>query len=235
MGRDELIVLGWTPPGGSRKGIGALHVGYFDPEGRLHYAGGVGTGFSERELATLRNRLTNLKAAPPDELLIAGDPIDGAIQWVRPELVVEVQYTAWSGAGRVRHPVYLGLREDKTPRDVVREVADPAAKRSVFMARPGGTGAVRRSRGWKGAIPPLQRPIHVVEATQVLEPATPMCSRIVVAKAPQRIGTVIGNVAVSHPDRQLWPGLTYVRIRPTWLRFSNFNQNPPEIVEFIFD
>ena len=61
LGRDELIVLGWTPPGGSRKGIGALHVGYFDPEGRLHYAGGVGTGFSERELATLRNRLTQLE------------------------------------------------------------------------------------------------------------------------------------------------------------------------------
>jgi bifunctional non-homologous end joining protein LigD len=101
LGRDELIVLGWTPPGGSRTGIGALHVGYFDPEGRLHYAGGVGTGFSERELATLRNRLTNLKAAPPDELLITGDPIDRAIQWVRPELVVEVQYTAWCKRRRV--------------------------------------------------------------------------------------------------------------------------------------
>ena len=216
LGRDELIVLGWTPPGGSRKGIGALHVGYFDPEGRLHYAGGVGTGFSERELATLRNRLTNLKAAPPEELLIAGDPIDRAIQWVRPELVVEVQYTAWSGAGRVRHPVYLGMREDKTPRDVVREVADPAAKRSVFIAPPGGIGAVRRSRGWKGAVPPLQRPIHVVEATQVLEPAAPVRSRIVVAKAPQRIGTVIGNVAVSHPERQLWPGITKRDLAEYW-------------------
>jgi bifunctional non-homologous end joining protein LigD len=139
----------------------------------LHYAGGVGTGFSERELATLRNRLTNLKAAPPDELLIAGDPIDRAIQWVRPELVVEVQYTAWSGAGRVRHPVYLGLREDKTPREVVREVADPAARRSVFTARPGGTGAVRPSRG-------------------------------------------IGNVAVSHPDRQLWPGITKRDLAEYW-------------------
>src|SRR3954468_11199697 len=147
-GREELAVLGWTPPGVSRIGIGALHVGYFDPEGRLHYAGGVGTGFSEQELATLRNRLTKLKAAPPDELLIAGDPIDRAIQWVRPELVVEVQYTAWSGAGRGRHPVYLGLREDKTLGDVVREVADPAATRRVFVARPGATGAVGRSRGW---------------------------------------------------------------------------------------
>src|SRR5205823_1914035 len=48
--QDEFIVLGWTPPGGRRTGLGSLHVGYFDPEGRLHYAGGVGTGFSEREL-----------------------------------------------------------------------------------------------------------------------------------------------------------------------------------------
>ena len=60
-GREELVVLGWTPPGGSRKGIGALHVGYYDPEGRLHYAGGVGSGYSEKELATLRKRLDNLK------------------------------------------------------------------------------------------------------------------------------------------------------------------------------
>ncbi len=112
-GREEFVVLGWTPPGGSRVGIGALHVGYYDPEGRLHYAGGVGTGFDDKELRALRKRLDGMRTAPPPELLVSGDPIDSAVTWVRPDLVVEIQFTGWSGAGRVRHPVYLGIREDK--------------------------------------------------------------------------------------------------------------------------
>ena len=57
LGREEFIVLGWTPPRGSRTGLGALHLGYYDPRHRLHYAGGVGTGFSEEELAALRKQI----------------------------------------------------------------------------------------------------------------------------------------------------------------------------------
>ena len=152
LNREELVVLGWTPPAGSRTGIGALHVGYHDPKGRLHYAGGVGTGFSERELTALRRRLDGLKADPPDGLQVAGDPLDSAIRWVRPELVAEVQYAAWSGAGRVRHAVYQGLREDKTAQEVVREVADTDAPRTVFAARSG----VRSARRSKIAVPPVQ-------------------------------------------------------------------------------
>src|SRR4029077_7551191 len=120
---------GWTPPRGSRNGLGALHVGYFDPDRRLHYAGGVGSGFSERELTFLGKRLDDLTKPSPPELLFAGDPLDPSIRWVRPELVAEVRYTGWSGAGRLRHPVYNGLREDKPSADVVREIADVAAER----------------------------------------------------------------------------------------------------------
>ncbi len=110
QGREELIVLGWTLPGGSRTGLGSLQLGYHDQAGGLHYAGGVGTGFTERELTELRGRLDPVAAEPPTELLVAGEPLEPGIHWVRPELVAEIQFTAWSGAGRVRHPVYLGLR-----------------------------------------------------------------------------------------------------------------------------
>ncbi len=65
QGREELIVLGWTLPGGSRTGLGSLQLGYHDEAGRLHYAGGVGTGFTERELTELRGRLDALAAEPP--------------------------------------------------------------------------------------------------------------------------------------------------------------------------
>jgi bifunctional non-homologous end joining protein LigD len=200
LGREELIVLGWTPPAGSRTGIGALHVGYFDPAGRLHYAGGVGTGFSERELAALRRRLDGLAAEPPKALLIAGDPLDSSIRWVRPEMVVEVQYAAWSGAGRVRHAVYLGLREDKSAAEIVREVADPGAQRATF--KPGG----RERAVVRSAVRPEQT-------------GTPR--RIVIAKAHKRTEEVVGSVTITHPDRQLWPGITKRDLADYWAKMAD--------------
>jgi bifunctional non-homologous end joining protein LigD len=200
LGRDELIVLGWTPPSGSRTGIGALHLAYFDPKGGLHYAGAVGTGFSDKVLATLRRRLEPLKSEPPVNLLVAGDPLDSSIQWVKPELVAEVEYTAWSGSGRVRHAVYLGLREDKSPEEVIRDVADPEVERTLFKG-----SVIRKARGWKGAIPPISRPA-----------SNPVPARIVVAKAPRKPGTVVGTVELSHPDKELWPGVTKLNLAEYW-------------------
>ena len=92
QGREEFIVLGWTPPRGSRTGLGALHLGYYDPNGGLHYAGGVGTGFSDAELAPLRDALTRW---PPTRRAACWWPairLDKTIHWVRPELVAEIQF-----------------------------------------------------------------------------------------------------------------------------------------------
>ena len=159
LGRDELIVLGWTPPTRSRVGLGALQLGYHDPEGRLHYAGAVGTGFTDRELFSLRERLDTMVASAPADLLVAEDePIDHATHWVRPELVAEVKYTGWSGAGRVRHGVYLGLRQDKTAGEVVREVSDPSAARAVFQPKPARGTLASKRKSWHGAIPPRPTP-----------------------------------------------------------------------------
>ena len=158
LGREEMIVLGWTPPAGSRVGIGALQLGYRDADGGLHYAGGVGTGFSDKELNSLRTRLEPLRADAPAGLLLApGEPIDRATVWVRPDLVAEVKYTGWSGAGRLRHPVYLGLREDKAAGEVIRAIADPEATRVPYQPdRLGKPGSAAR-KGWHGAVPSRQR------------------------------------------------------------------------------
>ena len=96
-GREEFVVLGWTPPGGSRKGIGALHVGYYDREGRLHYAGGAGSGYAEKELTTLRTRLDRLKAETPL------DGVRGAMErkcYVRSGSSVSAPTDAGSRSGR---------------------------------------------------------------------------------------------------------------------------------------
>ena len=157
LGREEMIVLGWTPPSGSRVGIGALQLGYHDPAGALHYAGGVGTGFSNSELDSLRLRLEPLRADAPPGLLLAGDPIDRATVWVRPDLVAEVKYTGWSSAGRLRHAVYLGLLEDKAVDEVIRAVADPEAVRVPYQPSRFGKLGSKSRKGWHGAVPPRQR------------------------------------------------------------------------------
>ena len=195
-GREEFIILGWTPPRGSRAGIGSLHVGYYDPGGGLHYAGGVGSGFSDAELARIRAKLDAIAADPPKNLLVAGDPLPGDIRWVRPKLIAEVEFTAFSGAGRVRHAVYLGLREDKEPKDVVRDPPDPAAARTARSPRQ-GTGAPAAPRKPKVAVPPRK-------------------SAIVSARAPKAGAEVLGAVELTHPDRELWPGITKRDLAEYW-------------------
>jgi bifunctional non-homologous end joining protein LigD len=93
-------------------------LGYFE-NGQLWYAGKVGTGFDDRTLADLRKRLDRLEtgADPFGQEGIAGP----GIHWVEPRLVAQVRFTEWTGDGKLRHPRFLGLRRDKSPRKVVRE------------------------------------------------------------------------------------------------------------------
>ena len=217
----EFIVLGWTPPGGSRTGFGALHVGYFDPEGRLHYAGGVGTGFSARELTSLRKRLDDLEAPSPPTLLLAGDPLDSSIRWVRPELVAKVQYPGWSGAGRLRHPVYRGLREDQSPAEVVREIADASAERKSHQPRADAPTSMVVRRKWRGAIPPVKPSARTNVPDLSAMPVPAASPNIVVAKAPRRPGLFFGPVEVTHPDRELWPTITKQDLAEYWLAVAD--------------
>ena len=200
QGRDEFIVLGWTPPAGRRTGFGALHVGYYDPEGRLHYAGGVGTGFNEADLTAIHARLPPLRAEPDPRMLVSGDPIDNGVTWVRPELVAELESTGWSGAGRLRHAVFLGLREDKLAADVVQPVADPDSPRAPFRI-----GARKR---FQVAVPPVPTPEP--------PPVRAQAARIVTAKAPGKPKAQIGGVALTHPERPLWPGITKQDLATYW-------------------
>jgi DNA ligase D-like protein (predicted ligase) len=117
---QEFVVGGWTDPAGSRVGLGALLVGYHE-DGVLRYAGKVGTGYDE---ATLR-RLVKLLAPREAERSPFDDvkPVPKGVHWARPELVAQVGFAEWTTAGRLRQPRFLGLRDDKRARDVVRERA----------------------------------------------------------------------------------------------------------------
>jgi bifunctional non-homologous end joining protein LigD len=116
---QELVVAGYTDPQGARSGFGALLLGYWEG-GELRYAGRVGTGFDEATLAALSRRLADLAA--PANPFSARDEIDvKGPHWVEPVLVAQVGFTEWTRDGRLRHPRFLGLREDKAAADVVRE------------------------------------------------------------------------------------------------------------------
>ena len=118
--RQEFVIGGYTDPEGSRVGLGSLLIGVHDAEGGLDFAGKVGTGFSSKLLLELRRRLTALEQ-PKSPFKQARIPGVTRAHWVRPELVGEVEFTEWTLDGRLRHPSFQGLREDKSPRDVVRE------------------------------------------------------------------------------------------------------------------
>jgi DNA ligase D-like protein (predicted ligase) len=119
VNRQELVIGGYTEPGGERTGFGAILVGYHD-RGDLVYAGKVGTGFDEDTLTDLGGQMARRERSTP--AFDRGDLPSGDVHWIRPDLVAEVAFTEWTDDGRLRHPRFLGLRHDKAAEDVVREV-----------------------------------------------------------------------------------------------------------------
>jgi len=115
---QELVVGGYTDPGGSRTDFGAMLVGYHDGP-RLLYAGRVGTGFSAANLRDLGARLRALETTTSP--FVDANPVPRGTHWTRPELVAQIGFAEWTADGRLRQPRFLGLRDDKLPSEVVRE------------------------------------------------------------------------------------------------------------------
>jgi bifunctional non-homologous end joining protein LigD len=118
--RQEFVIGGWTTGEGRRAGsIGALLVGYYDDQARFVYAGHVGTGFTDRLLDELRKEMDPLRR--PDNPFDTPTPRLKNPTFVEPKLVGEVEFSEWTRDGTLRQPSFKGLREDKDPRQVVRE------------------------------------------------------------------------------------------------------------------
>ena len=134
---EEFVVAGWTEPRQTRQHFGALLLGVYH-RGVLQHTGQVGTGFDEKELARvsklLKARATN--ASPFAEPIKTNEPA----HWVNPDLVAQIRFTEWTADQKLRHPVYLGLRDDKAARDVTapagfRLKAEATKKSSVEFRR----------------------------------------------------------------------------------------------------
>ena len=126
LNRQELVVVGWSDPEGARPHLGALLLGYYTDDGKLIYAGRVGTGMPVKVLADLRRRLeplarktSPLNVLPPRRTGFGSPLVLSRVHWVEPKLVAEITYLTWTADSLLRHTVYVGLRQDK-PADQVR-------------------------------------------------------------------------------------------------------------------
>jgi bifunctional non-homologous end joining protein LigD len=136
--QQEFVVGGWTEPRQTRQYFGALLLGVHDgkdPDAPLTYVGHTGTGFDQHELARVWKLLEarETKTSPFRERIKTNEPA----HWVRPDLVAQVRFTEWTDDNKLRHPVYLGLRDDKKAAEVVREI--PAAKNQATAGRSSDT------------------------------------------------------------------------------------------------
>ena len=116
---QEFVIGGYTDPQGTRQGLGALLVGYYDGDGRLTYAGKVGTGFTTATLLSLHASLSALERDTSP--FAVGKPPRARVHWVEPRLVAEIAFAEWTSDALLRQPRFEGLRDDKDPAEVVRE------------------------------------------------------------------------------------------------------------------
>ncbi len=116
--RQEFVVGGWTEPRKSRQHLGAILVGYYE-DGDLIYAGHTGTGFTEKSLSDMYRRLSRFerKSSP----FTTTPRTNERAHWSRPSIVVEIKFNEWTADGKLRQPVFVGVRDDKAPGEVVRE------------------------------------------------------------------------------------------------------------------
>ncbi|MEZ5289930.1 MAG: DNA ligase D [Vicinamibacterales bacterium] len=153
--QDEFVVAGWTEPKGARRHFGALVLGAHGPDGRLTYVGDVGTGFTGAELDRLAALLAPL--AREDCPFDPPPKTPGTAHWVLPRLVAQVRYTEMTDEGRLRHPAYLGLRDDKgagsvkAPRRGAHRIRTPTADPPPAPARRSSAVAGSPARGGRRA------------------------------------------------------------------------------------
>jgi bifunctional non-homologous end joining protein LigD len=162
---QEVVIGGYTDPEGSRVGIGALLAGVYDG-GRLVFAGKVGTGFSDKTLRELHKRL---RALEQDACPFTPCPTGlGRPHWVKPSLVAQVTFGEWTTDGRMRHPSFQGLREDKPAEEVVREM--PTPDKSSPPSPPAKRPAAGRGGGRNDEVAEVAG-VRLTHANRVLYPS----------------------------------------------------------------
>jgi bifunctional non-homologous end joining protein LigD len=194
---QEFVVGGYTKPEGSRQSLGALHVGAYDEDSRLLYCGKVGTGFTDGTLRDLRQRLEPLVR---DSSPFVESPRGAATRtthWTEPEVVVQIRYTEITRDGRLRHPSFMGLREDKPASDVRLELPLQNPSESGITRKAAGRAAVAPSGGNE-------------PGGQEVDATLPAPASVRKREGPE----VINGIRLTSPTRVLYsdPGVTKIEL-----------------------
>ena len=187
--RQEFVVGGYTDPEGSRDQFGALLVGVYDDDGKLRYAGKVGTGFDATSLKNVAKAL--FKVTAPAAPFV--DPPRGAeargVHWLKPELVAEIKFAQWTDTGHIRHAAFVGLRSDKRAQDIRREIALPVKKAVAESEK--SRAPVARARGKK-----------MLTKMDARDKSTGVATR----------GAVVAGIKLTHPDRVIYPEMALTKL-----------------------
>jgi len=208
--QEEFVIGGWTEPRQSRQYFGALLLGVYEGEGdrrKLTYVGHTGTGFDGRELERVSRLLKagEIPTSPFSTRIKTNEPA----HWVRPDLVAQVRFTEWTDDDKLRHPVYLGLRDDKAAETVTREEMSKSSKKAAATggsaAKP-GSGATRRSKRSTGGTASRKS-----RAKAAFESTRAVVEQLRALEDARKDGTIElpdgGRLGVTNPAKLFWPDL----------------------------
>ena len=213
--QQELVIGGYTPLSNGSKGVGALLLGYYE-DGKLLYAGRTGTGFTSKMRVQLEKRLEPLQQEKTPFHQPPAEAKKDAI-WVKPQLVAEARFANWTADHLVRQAAFLGLREDKDPKEVVREEAEsvPKAGRGHHAGsrKSAHAGHSKKPAVWetKSAASEADEPVDEAVEETVEKPApSHAADNVVRSHASRRSSSAahggraeVAGVSISHPDKVL--------------------------------
>jgi bifunctional non-homologous end joining protein LigD len=199
--RQEFVVIGYTPPQGSRTGFGSLLLGYHGEDGELKYAGRVGTGFDNAMLAKTFKQLRELEQDQPPTATPPPPRERRNAHWIKPSLVAEVKFSDWTRDGMLRHPAFVAFRTDKPQSQIVREVpVDVKKVEKEKKARPKRHAAAQ---------PPDSSTDRESKAKNpAAAPRRGAGSSNVSSKSAT---TIVAGITISHPDKVLYPEAGYTK------------------------
>ena len=208
VNQQEFVVGGWTEPRQTRQHFGALLLGIHeegDPSGPLTYVGHTGTGFDGAELARVWRLLKarEIPTPPFRERIRTNEPA----HWVRPDLVAQVRFTEWTKDRKLRHPVYLGLRDDKDPGDVKKEAPAASARGRSEAAR----SAARERTASGGGAPRALIKDAPARSQKGADALTQVINQLRLLEDARRDGTIElpdgSRLGITNPAKIFWPKL----------------------------
>jgi bifunctional non-homologous end joining protein LigD len=214
--RQEFIVGGWTEPRQTRPYLGALLLGVWEAPGgpranerSLKYVGHTGTGFNDAELARVYKLLKPLETtqSPFSERFKTNEPA----HWVRPELVAEVRFTEWTADGKLRHPVYLGIRDDKKPEDVYEDRPKRAERPPSEARRQARSASAEGRKAAGGGAPAALRKAAAPESGHEFTAHERVVAQLQALEESRRDGTIAladgARLGVTNLHKVFWPAL----------------------------